>query len=225
MPILAEDPGYDPNRDQTSPSKQADLHRGVDPLAYLVGPVLVKYGGDPGQNHVVDLQPFIHKDQKLIQSITGEVAMDYGNGWCTLNSPKAQGVTGFLSKKSVFNLADVEIRTSDKYATVLVVALDDRALKDSAKILVQVGTTERPSGWKTQPVQVNGRPGEEVVSFCHAYSMIVPSPVAIELVNSTVSKARILDANGMPIKDISLETSGDRKHFQFPSDALYAVLQ
>ena len=225
MPIIAEDPGYDPNRDQANPSRQAGLHHSVNPFAYLVGPVLVKYGEDPVPNDVLDLQPYIHEDQKLIQSITGQLAMDYGNGLCTLNSPKAQGVTGFLNKRNVFKLADVEIRSTDDYATVLVVALDDRPLKDSTRILVQVGTTERPSGWKTQPVQVNGRPGEEVVSFGHAPWMILRSHLAISLANSTVSKARVLDANGMPVKEIPLETSGDRKHFQFPSDALYVVLQ
>jgi len=64
-----------------------------------------------------------------------------------------------------------------------------------------------------------------VVSFGHAPWMILRSHLAISLANSTVSKARVLDANGMPVKEIPLETSGDRKHFQFPSDALYVVLQ
>ena len=225
MPIIAEDPGYDPNRDQANPLQHADHNQAVDPLAYLVGPVLVKYGGDPVPNRVLDLQTFIRQDQKLIQSVTGELAMDYGNGLCTLNAPKAQGVTGFLSKKCSFNLADVEIRSTDGYATVLVVALDDRPLKSSTNILVQVGTTERPSDWKTRPVQVNGRAGEEVVSFGHAPWMIARSHVEITLANSALSKAQVLDANGMPRKEIPLESSGGHKHFQFPSDALYAVLQ
>lgn len=225
MPIIAEDPGYDPNRDQSNPQKAANSFHGVNPLAYLVGPVLVTYGGPPEPNHVLDLKPFIHEDQKLIDSVTGEATMDYGDGLCLVRSPKAQGVSGFLNKKGRFNLGDVEIRSSDPYATVLAVSLDERPLKDSARILVQVGTTERPSGWQTNPVQLKGRPGEEVVSFGHAPWQIARSHVVIELANPRISRAHILDANGMPVREVSLQGSGERKQLPFPEDALYAVLE
>jgi len=90
---------------------------------------------------------------------------------------------------------------------------------------VQVGTTERPSGWKTKPVQVNGRPGEEVISFGHAPWMIVRADVTVSVSNPNVTKARVLDPNGLPVSEIPLETSADRKKFKFPPDALYVVLQ
>ena len=38
--------------------------------------------------------------------------------------------------------ADVEIESGNDYATVLVVAMDDKPLASSSKILVQVGTTD-----------------------------------------------------------------------------------
>ena len=224
-PIIAEDSGYDPNRDKANFSKDSNVKNGVNPLAYLVGPVLVNYGGDPSQSRVADLRPFIDEDKKLIRSITGELEMDYGKGLCTLKSPKAQGVTGFLNKNGSFNLGDVEVESTDAYATVLVVAMDDRPLKDSREILVQVGTTERPSGWTTKPTQVNGRPGEEVVDFGHAPWRIVRSHLSLAIGNSKLSKARILDLNGMPVSECHLESSGSAKRFEFPGDALYAVLE
>ena len=225
MPIIAEDPGYDPNRDQANISRESNIKEGVNPLAYLVGPVLVKYGGAPSQSRVVDLQPFIHADTKTVQSVTDELELNYGKGLCTLNAPKAQGVTGFLKKAGDFKLADVEIQSGNDYATVLVVSMDDRPLKDSTKNPRAGRHYRTPAGWKTKPAQVSGRPGEEVVSFGHAPWMIVRGDVTISLANSKISRARVLDPNGMLLKDIPLANDAGRKRFQFPGDALYVVLQ
>ena len=225
MPIIAEDSGYDPNRDRDNRSKESNIKDGVNPLAYLVGPVLVKYGGDPARSRVSEPGSYIHADQKLVQSNTGELQMDYGKGLCTLNAPKAQGVTGFLKKEGRFKLADVEIQSGNDYGTVLVVAMDDRPLKDSAKILVQAGTTERPAGWSTKPVQVQGGPGEEVVSFGHAPWMIVRGDISLSVKNAKITRARVLDPNGMAVRDVPVEDSAGGKRFRFPEDGIYVMLQ
>ncbi len=185
----------------------------------------MKYGGNPAKSRAIDLSPYIREDKKVVRSITGQLYMDYGNGRCALNASKAQGVTGFLKKGGPVKCADVEIQSGNDYATVLVVALDDKPLANSGKILVQVGTTERPLGWKTRPAQVGGRAGEEVVSFGHAPWMIVNGDVTLALKNSRITKARVLDANGMPVKEVPLATSAGRKTLTFPADALYVVLQ
>lgn len=225
MPIIAEDAGYDPNRDKGNFAKQSNVKDGVNPLAYLVGPVEAHYGGNPAQSKVADLGRFIDLARRTVRSETGELAWDYGAGLCRLDSPKAQGVTGFLKKSSGTKLSDVEIQSANDYATVLAVAMDDKPLKESGKILVQVGTTERPAGWKTKPATVNNRAAEEVVSFGHAPWMIVNADVSISVSNSTLKTARVLDANGMAVRDIPLENSAGRVSFKFPDDALYVVLQ
>lgn len=139
--------------------------------------------------------------------------------------PKAQGATGFLKKGGTIHCTDVEIQSGNDYATVLVVAMDDKPLKSSGKVLVQVGTTERPLGWKTRPAQVSGHAGEEVVSFGRAPWMIVNGDVTLVLKNTEIGQARVLDVNGMPVKELPLTTSGGRQTLKFPADALYVVLQ
>ena len=225
MPIIAEDAGYDPNRDKDTMSKESNVKNGVNPLAYLVGPVLVKYGGDPSKSRAVELGRYLREDKKVIRSITGQLTMDYGRGLCAVNTPKAQGVTGFLKKAGPVRCTDVEIQSGNDYATVLVVAMDDKPLRNSAKILVQVGTTERPLGWKTRPAKVDNRAGEEVVSFGRAPWMIVNGDVTLALKNTRISTARVLDANGMAVKEVPLAASAGRKTLKFPADALYVVLQ
>jgi hypothetical protein len=225
MPIIAEDAGYDPNRDQGNRAKESNVNAGVNPLAYLVGPVLTKYGGPPAPNRVTDLGAFIDTARKTIRSITGEITLNYGDGWCRLDTPKAQGVTGFLKAVGDCKLTDVEIRSTNDYATVLVVAMDNQPLKASGKILVQVGTTERPLGWQTKPATVAGRAGEEVVNFGHAPWMIVHAGVEISVANPALKTASVLDANGMAVSAVALESPGGRATFTFPPDALYVVLQ
>lgn len=226
MPIIAEDAGYDPNRDKGNMSKDSNVKDGVNPLAYLVGPVVVKYGGDPGKSRTIDLGKYINEDKKVVRSITKQLYLNYGKGWCALSSPKAQGATGFLKDAGTVKCADVTIQSGNDYATVLVVAMDDEPLKASGKILVQVGTTERPQGWKTRPARVkDGRTGEEVVSFGHAPWMIVNGDVTVTLKNTKITRARVLDANGMPAKNVPLTASAGGKTLKFPPDALYVVLQ
>ncbi len=224
-PMIAEDAGYDPNRDQANRTKESNINDGVNPLAFLVGPVVADYGEGSSVSKVVDLAPYIDSLHKTVRSVTGEITLAYGEGWCQLDTPKAQGVTGFLKAAGVCRLSDTEIRCINDYATVLVVAMDNKPLKESRKVLVQVGTTERPLGWKTNPVIVDGRAGEQVVSFGQAPWMIVRAEVELAIANSTLTTAHVLDPNGMPSGAIPLQTSAGRKSFKFPPDALYVVLQ
>jgi hypothetical protein len=226
MPIIAEDAGYDVNRDKDMLSKQSNVKNGVNPLAYLVGPVTVKYGGDPAKSTVAaDLGKYIDEGKKTIRSITGELEMDYGNGVCTLNAPKAQGVTGFLKKAGTFKLADVTIASGNEYATVLVVSMDQRPLKTSARVLVQVGTIQRPTGWRTTPVKVGKDDGEQIVSFGKAPWQIVKGDVTVTIRNPAIKTAIVLDANGMSAGKMPLEAAPGGKTLKFPPDAMYVVLE
>jgi hypothetical protein len=230
QPIIAEDPGFDPNRDKGKIAPESNIKDGVDPLAFLVGPVVARYDADPSKSKVIDLAPFIDKAKKTVKSVTGELEFDYGRGVCTVNAAKAQGACGFLKPVGAVKLHDVEIVSGNDYAAILVVAMDDKPLAQSGKILVQVGTTERSTGWKTKPADItvdktNTRKGEEVVDFGKAPWQIVEGDVTIKLKNAAVKTACVLDANGLSVKQIPLKDADGTKEFKFPPDALYVVLK
>ncbi|HPD15539.1 MAG TPA: hypothetical protein PLE19_11340 [Planctomycetota bacterium] len=225
MPIIAEDAGYDPNRDKDHLSKESNVKGGVNPLAYLVGPVQTTYGGNPARSQVADLSKFIDPSAKTVVSNTGELKWDYGRGLCKLNAPKAQGVTGFLKKAESIACADVTIQSGNDYATVLLVSMDDKPLATSGKVLVQVGTTQRPTGWKTSPVKIGAEDGEQVVDFGKAPWLIVEGDVRVTIRNPQLRTAVVLDPNGMAVKRIPLADSGTGKTLAFPPDALYVVLE
>ncbi|HLH55094.1 MAG TPA: hypothetical protein VKY92_15915 [Verrucomicrobiae bacterium] len=225
-PVIAEEPGYDPNRDQGSKPAQSHSKGNVSPLAYLVGPVEVKYDGDSTRTRVADLNQFVHVEAKQVEANTGEIHYDYGRGICQLDTAKAQGVTGFLKRAGgKFKFRDLEIVSGDDYATVLAVAMDDRPLGESKQVLIQVGTTERPAGWKTKPAEFKGKAAEEVVDFGHAPWMIARSHVTILIRNTKLSTARVLDVNGIPVKGSRLEVQDAAKRLVFPADALYVMLE
>ena len=95
-PVIAEDPGYDPNRDLGDAARRSNLKAGVDPLAFLVGPVLVAYGAKQPSVKLKDLKPFIDHRNKRVKSDTGQLVWDYGHGVCTLNAPSARAQPAFL---------------------------------------------------------------------------------------------------------------------------------
>jgi hypothetical protein len=43
--------------------------------------------------------------------------------------------------------------------------------------------------------------------------------------NSSLTKAFVLDANGMKVKELELQSAPTGKSFTFPADALYVALQ
>ena len=206
--MIAEDKSFDPNRDRGHAAGSGELRTGADPLAFLVGPVEVKFDGDPAKTRVVDLSRYIDNQKKVVRSITGEVTFDYGGGLCTLDTPKAQGACGFLAKAKVIRLGDIAIRSRNGYAAVAVVSMDEEPLASSRKILVQVGTSARPAGWKTRAAEFPGEDGKtplkgfQVVSTGTPPWRIVNTETSLVVRNPALTKATLLDPAGYPAEDV-----------------------
>jgi hypothetical protein len=190
----------------------------------------VKYGGDASKTTVADLARYIDKDRKIVTSVTGELKFDYGNGLCTMNAPKAQGASGFLKKAGEIQLADVRIQSQNDYATVYVVPLDDQPIKDSKKLLVQVGTTVRLTGWKTKPAtfKADGKnevQGFEIVQTGKAPWRVIDTEMTLTINNATIKSATLLDTAGYAGKKFEVERAGGKVTLKLPADALYVVLE
>jgi len=120
---------------------------GMDPLTFYVGRVTRSFQGDPEQSTLLGVGRYIDRDAKKIKSITGELVWDYGVGLAAVNTPKVQGVGGFLGKKGPVSFGDVRVDVKNEYGTVMVVAMDDRPLSESDKILIQCMTIDQLHGW------------------------------------------------------------------------------
>jgi hypothetical protein len=228
-PIIAEDAKYEPSRDLTDRAKQPKLAPAVDPLAFLVGPVEVVYGSDPAKTQVVDPSRFIDRERKVVRSNTGQLVWDYGRGFCTLDSPKAQGATGFLKPIGPIKLSDVTIGSENAYVTVIVVSLDDKPLAQSGQVLVQVGTRHRPTGWADHAATYKPNPretvrGRQVDSTGKMPWVVQVTMVTIELQNPIVKSATLLDINGYAKSNVAVQQQQGKITVELPIDAMYVVL-
>lgn len=141
---------------------QIEMPNVIDPLAYYVGQVRVGFSKDKSDSKLMDLTPFIDHKNKTIKTTNGQLYWNWGKGYSTLNDPRAQAICGFLKKAGKIELGDVTISSSNEYGTIVAVAIDGKAIKDSEKILVQVMTEDKNYGFKSSGTDIkkivdNGR--------------------------------------------------------------------
>ncbi len=193
---------------------------GVDPRSYFVGPVVQEFHDGKSELNVVDLKKYIDDKKKTITSITNELHWDYGNGIVTVNTPRAQGAGGFLNKGGTIKVGDISITCDNEYATVLAVALDDKPLKSSKKILVQVGTWDLPYGFQTEP----DGPYQKITNL-GGYPLNVKR-VQCSITLPSGKTATVLDENGYRTdRKAKTAISGGAFQVTLPEDSLYTVIE
>ena len=233
LPLLGEDPAFDPNRDRgvARGASGSASTSAVDPLAFLVGPVEVKFDGDPSRTRVLDLAPFVDRDKKTVRSVTGEVNLDYGKGVCTVDAPKAQGACGFLAQAVPIALKDLGINSTNAYAAVLAVPLDDLPLVTSRKVLIQVTTAARPTGWKTRDAEFPGEDGKtrvrglEVVETGRLPWRVASTAVAVALKNPGLTRATRLDPAGYAAEKVAVVRKDGGISVGLPPQTMYLLLE
>jgi hypothetical protein len=106
--------------------------------------------------------------------------------------------------------------------------MDQKPLNQSNRILVQMGTRQFSTGWKTKPAtwmsgkqQVHGR---EIVSFGQAPWQIESLSALMKLKNRKLTTATTLDANGMAVDVVPLLSTDNGIEVQLPKASLYLML-
>jgi len=227
-PILAESAAFDPNRDAGDIAPASSVKSGIDPYAFLAGPVTAVYDSDEAKTRVADLAKLITRDANgvTVRSVTGELELNTGRGYCTVNAPKCQGVAAHFKNRQAFDLADLSVRCDNAFGSVMAVPLDDQPLASSKRVLVQAGLPCRPTGWRCQPFTVTPQggqptPGWRVTDFGHAPWAVETPKLQITLRNRTLTRARALDANGLPVADVAIKGGT----FTFPDQTLYVIAE
>jgi hypothetical protein len=165
-------------------------------------PVAVDFSGEKlDQQNIAaddkpDLRPLINHTAKTVTSSTGKLALDYGKGVLVINAPCAQGVSGNLKAAGSVRTKDLAITSDLETGHIIAVALDDQPLATSGKILLQVMSEEKASGFQTAPVSTSVK---RIVN-------IGRDPWLVKHLTGTVHfnralKATPLDANGHPTGD------------------------
>jgi len=229
-PLIAETAVYDPNRDKGEMPVDSSVSTPVDPLAFCVGPVQVRYGGSAAKNRVSPkLAGLIDKDKEILTSVTGQIRTDYRKGIYTVNAPKCQAAAGFLAEEPQIALGNVTIRCRNAYASLVVVPLDDRPLAESRKVLIQAGTVARPSGWmaRERSVEAGGKlhDGFQILRKGDAPVLIENTAAEVTLANPHLRKAVALDVNGLPTDAaVGVQQRDGRLNVVLPANVLYTVV-
>jgi hypothetical protein len=235
VPIISEGGKFDPNRDQGSFAPESKIKQEVDRLAFLVGPVEVKFGGNEANSRVADLSKYIDRQNGVVKSVTGQIETDWKRGVCKVASPTFAGVSGFLKEAGgEFALGDVTVSSQNDYATIAVAPMDGKPLTSSKKVLVQVGTTAKLTGWTTEKASFkadggNGKEemieGERIVNTGAPPWQVGVAKGSVSLKNPGVSRAVLLDVYGYRVRDVPVKRVGDGVTVELPREAMYLVLE
>jgi len=144
--------------------------------AAAVGKTGVRFPKEDKPDASIDLTKYIDMEKKEIRAATGELYWNYGAGYVTADTPRAQAAVGFLAGVPV-KLADCEIRTSNRIASVLVTSWDGKPLKESRHILITAVGRSRNTD------MAYSRGGQRLIA-------IGKSPVLLEGVKGAVALPR-----------------------------------
>jgi hypothetical protein len=228
--LLYEDKNFDPNRDKTYSGNLFNTNAQITALSFLAGTVKTEYTKNENSIYISDKLPsLVNIPEKTIKSITGEQELDYGNGICIVKSDFAKGVCGFLSKKNNYDLEGVTISTQNKYAAIWIVSLDEKPLKTSEKILIQFGTTYKPTGWQEQndnfTLDKDTYSGYKILNTGKMPWQAENTMATIGITNNTIQKAYLLDVAGYVVKNVNLKRTKNKITIELPLNTLYLILE
>jgi hypothetical protein len=226
-PIIAEESGYDPNRDLGNIAPTSNIKTGVNPMAFLLGPVEVQY--DIKGESFASTKGWDAAAMTATAN-TNQLVLNYKDGTCVLNAPQAQGFAAQGNGRRLIKTNDVTALMQSSFGSLMVVALDGQAISSSKKILVQFTTKARPKGWQDRPTKIKLDGGLEVDGFeitnVGKAPWVLENPgLNITVNNSGLKKATILDSNMEPAGTLALTKVDKGVRFDFPVGTLYLVLE
>jgi hypothetical protein len=173
----------------------------IDPLVHFAGRSNVNFVKQPKASRLADLSKLIDRAGRTVTSSTGQLKLDYGKGLLTINAPAAQGASGALAAAGPIELADLTVVSDLDLGHVVAVSMDGRPLAVSSRILLQVMTEEKASGFQAGPL--DGR-RKRITSIGHDPWLVkeVRGTVKFKRPDAARLKVTVLDESGYPLADL-----------------------
>ncbi len=244
-PVVGESRGFDPTRDKEITTGLSTAGFGKYPTAYLSGPITWSVTDTPQVDVSPELSALQNDAGTEAWGLKKQTYWNWGKGYATVDTKKAQGVVGFTGKNEEIQLSECSINMRHDFSSVLIVPLDDKPISESKKILVQVGLHARPYGWRDEPTQIKmgkakKRKGEDRKSWIKRSKIPVTVPgkkilsmgegvYNIPLINGTISfknpilSGTGLNAGGYPKEGCTVVIKGNT--VTLPKDSLYVILE
>jgi hypothetical protein len=190
----------------------------IDPLLHYAGRAEVKFVKEPGAARVSDLRPFIDHAGQTVSSSTGELRLDYGKGVLTINAACVQGASGKLQAAGIIDTPDLSLHSAMDLGHIVAVSLDHQPLATSSRILLQVMSEEKASGFQTEPTK-----GElkRILNLGTDPWLVKDLQGTIRFKRPDAGQLRVtaLDFNGYPV-----DQAGTAKELRLRPSALYYLI-
>ncbi len=194
----------------------------IDPLIHYAGRTHVRFlpAGSKGKS-TATLQPLsslVNHSAKTVTSSTRELKLDWGRGILTIDAPAAQGASGDLAAAGAVRLSTVTVNVPRDVAHVLLVSLDGQPLATSKRMLLQVMTEEKATGFKAEPA---GDRRKKIVSIGQDPWMVRKLAGSVHFRRPDAGKLKVtaLDPFGQPT---STTMTGDAIELQ-PETLYYSI--
>jgi hypothetical protein len=205
--LLPQDAALDELRVKDIPAGAAIKPAGrLDPLLHFVGRTDLWFTDSAAHANLADASKWIDKETRVVRSSTGELALDYGKGVLSINAPQAQGLSGNLASAGEVKLKDVAIRSDMELGHIMLVSLDEKPLDSSRRMLLQVMSEERPTGFQTKPLD-GGR--KQIVNIGKDPWLYRELGGQISFTHASAGSITVqpLDLNGYPVGDAIRENA------------------
>jgi hypothetical protein len=177
----------------------------IDPLVHYAGRTSVSFSETGAPAQLVDLAPYVDRAAQTVTSTNKQLKLDYGKGALTINAPGAQGASGNLKAAGTVETEDLSIASVLELGHIIAVALDGKPLATSSKILLQVMSEERSSGFRTQPA---GNGEHRITDIGHDPWLVKELSGTVKLKRADAASLTVtaLDFNGYPLKSVGTAT-------------------
>jgi len=193
---------------------------GFNPRAFLLGKVM--YDFQKGAENKLALHPeldtLIKGDKRGMISSSGQYRWNTSLGLLRLEAAGGQGAIGFLAEAGEIELPDMKIKSSLPFASILAVAMDEKPLKESKKILLQVMSESHNYGFEATP-----QDGKRTIKSMGKEPIVVrdfEGTVQFMIPGAAQAKVSVLDPNGYAVDSFVGAAS-----ITLRPEALYYIIQ
>jgi hypothetical protein len=173
----------------------------VDPLVHYAGRVQVNFTDDTPGVSWGDVEGLIDRASRTVRSTTGELRLDYDRGVLEINASQVRAVSGRLNSVERFELGDVSIESSMEPGHIVLVSLDGRPVVESERLLLQVMSEERATGYASEPADDGLFRITDIGRDPWRFKPLAGT-VRFERPDAAELKVTALDFNGSPVKPV-----------------------
>jgi hypothetical protein len=190
----------------------------LDPLLHYAGRVDVRFVNGPGSVKLRQPKASIDHAAQTVTSSTGELKLDYGKGVLTIDAACAQGVSGLLQAAGPVETKDLSLYCAMELGHIVVVSLDGQPLRTSRRILLQVMSEEKATGFQTEPA---GEGVKRILSIGTDPWLVKELHGTVSLKRSDADQLKVtsLDFNGYPVT-----ASGTAKTVKLQPGTVYYLI-